>query len=117
MKKVLIIEDDKDTLDAIHYIAEDLNLEVINSSSVLQVAEIKAISPDLILMDHWVGNKLGGDLCLSLKSDPTTKDIPVVILSAHNNIRQIAEKSCANTFLSKPFDIDELTDIINRYVG
>jgi DNA-binding response OmpR family regulator len=117
VKKVLIIEDDRDTLDAIHYIAEDLNLEVINSASVLQVDEIKVISPNLILMDHWVGNKLGGDLCLSLKSDPFTKHIPVVILSAHNNIRQIAERSCADTFLAKPFDIDELTDIINSFVG
>ncbi len=117
MKKVLIIEDDKDTLDAIHYIAEDLNLDVIVSSSILQTADIQAISPDLILLDHWVGSKLGGDLCLELKVDPATKNIPVIIVSAHSNLQQIAVKSCANGYLAKPFDLDEITGIIKQFTA
>lgn len=116
MKKILIIEDDKDTLDAIHYLAEDLNADVIVSSRILPIGEIQSISPDLILMDHWVNNKLGGDLCLEIKSNPLTKHIPVIMVSAHNNIQQIAETSCANGYLAKPFDLDEITGIIKRFI-
>jgi two-component system cell cycle response regulator DivK len=115
VKKVLIIEDDKDTLDAFHYIAEDLKLNVVISPSILQVDDIQAISPDLILLDHWVGNKLGGDFCLEIKANPAIKHIPVILISAHSSVEQIAVKSCADSYLAKPFDLDELMNIINHF--
>lgn len=117
MKKVLIIEDDKDTLDIIHFLVDDLNIDVVASSRILIISDIQAMNPDLILMDHWVGNGLGGDFCLEIKSNPATKNIPVILISAHSNLPQIAQKSCADGYLPKPFDLTEITGIIKQFIG
>jgi DNA-binding response OmpR family regulator len=117
MKKVLIIEDDGDTLDMLGYIAAKSNVEVVLRSDVISLAEIKQINPDLIILDHWVGTRTGGDLCLEIKQNPTTAEIPVVMLSSLNEIGQIAMDCCADGSLAKPFDIAEIEDIIETYVG
>jgi two-component system phosphate regulon response regulator PhoB len=117
MKKVLIIEDDGDTLDMLGYIAAQSNVEVVLRSNVIPLAEIKQINPDLIILDHWMGKSSGGDLCLEIKQDQATAEIPVVMLSALNEIGQIAMNSCADGSLAKPFDIAEIEDIIETYVG
>ena len=116
-KRILIIEDDGDTSDLLQLIAGQLNFEVTASSGLLPVTDIRAISPDLILLDHWVNNGYGGDLCLELKSDVVTNTIPVVMLSAHTNIDQIARKSGANSYLEKPFDLNDLESVIKKYTA
>ncbi len=115
-KKILIIEDDEDTSGVLEYIASGINLEVISSYKVLPVSEIQMMAPDVILLDHWIGDKLGGDLCLALKAFPTTHDIPVIMLSAHTAIHRIAKACCADAYLSKPFNVDELTAVIEKFV-
>jgi two-component system phosphate regulon response regulator PhoB len=116
-KKVLIIEDDQDTSEILGIIAELMNLDVIRSPQALPVNEIEKLAPDLILLDHWIGDQLGGDLCKQLKAHPVTKNIPVIMLSAHNNIEQIAKEACANAYIAKPFDLDDMQDIITRFLG
>jgi two-component system phosphate regulon response regulator PhoB len=116
-KKLLIIEDDQDTSFILGIIAEQQGLTVIHSPKVLTADEIEKLAPCLILLDHWVGDQLGGDLCRRLKAGPATKHIPVIMLSAHNNIRQIAIDACADAFIAKPFDVDELSATITRFLG
>jgi len=116
LSKILIIEDDEDTAEMLGLIVDYLTIDVVSSPKVLPVSDILAISPDLILLDHWVGSGLGGDLCFKLKSNPATRDTPVIMVSAHNKIAQIAERSQADAFLAKPFNLDELTDLIERFV-
>jgi DNA-binding response OmpR family regulator len=116
-KKVLIIEDDRDTLDLLNYIAEDLNLLVIASGFISNVFDVEALLPDLILLDHQVHGKLGSDFCLEIKANPLTKHIIVVMLSAHNNIAIISEKCCANGYLEKPFNLNELIALIEKFVA
>jgi len=114
---VLIIEDDKDTLEILSYLAEQSDIQVAARSSVLPVNEIEAMSPSLVLLDHWINGELGGDLCRQIKSNPPTAHIPVVIISAHNDLAKIARASGADTYLTKPFDISELSALIEKYVG
>jgi DNA-binding response OmpR family regulator len=116
VNKILIIEDDEDTSETLGIIADYLNLTVIKSLKVPLVSEIEAISPEIILLDHWVGNALGGNLCKTLKDNGHTKNIPVIMISAHNKIAEIAEESRADAFLSKPFNLDDLTKLIEKFV-
>jgi DNA-binding response OmpR family regulator len=113
---ILIIEDDRDTLDILSYLAEALQIQVFPCSDVLTLEEIEAIAPSLILLDHWINGKLGGSLCKAIKSNPATSHIPVAIVSAHNDIIRIAKDCGADSYLNKPFDIDDLTAIIEKYV-
>ncbi len=116
MKKILIIEDDEDTLELLGYLAEKSDVDVILSTDVLPLVEIDRIHPNLIILDHWIGTKRGGDLCLEIKQNESTADIPVIMISALAEIGQIAMDSCADGSLAKPFDMEEIEDVIENYL-
>ena len=116
MRKILIIEDDKDILSVLGEIAKSSHFEVILQVTLLSVTQIELIMPDLILLDHWIGTEKGGDLCLLLKQNEATKDIPIVIISTALDVGQIAFDSCADGALIKPFDIEEIEALFEAYL-
>ena len=117
MKRLLIIEDDGDTLEMLGYAAESPNFEVFLKPEIPPIEEIQKLNPDLILLDHWVTGKTGGQFCKEIKSNPLTNHIPIVLMSAVRNIGQIAADCGAEGSLSKPFDIDEVEDVFQVYLG
>ncbi len=108
MKLVLLIDDEPEILELLEYVFNQLNYRVTSFPDVLPLETIKEISPDLIILDHNLGQKSGGDLCKELKANPETHDIPVLMLSANERIAEIAKDNCADAFLLKPFDIAAL---------
>ncbi len=119
-KKILVIEDDKDIRDTIVYILEEEKYEVIASEDSKILKSIDSIKPNLILMDNWLtdwkSDANGQQLSKELKSNPATSHIPVIIISAVSNIKEIAEAGLADGYLRKPFDLTELTDIVNKHI-
>ena len=116
-KTVLIIEDDPDILGTIELVLSGMNIHVMSAPEALLTTEIYALSPDLILLDHWLHNKLGGDLCLAIKTDPFTKKIPIIMMSADLNIANVARYSLADAYLAKPFDVYRLISLTQQYLG
>lgn len=114
-KKILIIEDDKDTLEILAYLTEELDIDFELRSGVIPLSQIKEINPALILLDHWVENGYGGDLCRQIKDDPDISGIPVVLVSAHDRIREVADTNSANDYLAKPFEVEDIQQIIRQY--
>lgn len=119
-KKILVIEDDKDIRDTIVYILEEESYEVISSEDSKILKSIDSIQPDLILLDNWLtdwkSDANGQQLSKGLKSNPSTSHIPIIIISAVSNIKEIAEAGEADGYLRKPFDLTELTGIVNKYI-
>lgn len=115
-KTVLIIEDDPDILETIELILSDMNIHVMSAPEALEASEVYALAPDLIILDHWLHKKLGGDLCLALKTDPHTKKIPIIMMSADLNIANVARYSLADAYLAKPFDIDKMINLTQQYL-
>ena len=114
MKKLLIIENDRDTLDVLGVILEDNDFEVIQSQKKLSLQEIEQINPDVIVIDHLLDDGFGGELCLEIKSTFATKNIPVILYSASYKIEQLAKDNYADAFISKPFDLDNFLQIVNE---
>ena len=88
-------------------------LEAKNGSEALEMA--KANKPDLILLDVDMGPGPNGfEVCKTIKSDPATKEIPVVMLTAHesDSDRAIGFAAGATQYLTKPFGPLELIDTI-----
>lgn len=81
--KVLMVDDDKMLLDMY---AERLGLAGYNVIGVTNgeecLAKIQQVKPDIVLLDIMMPKVNGYDTLSSIKSDPATKDIPVIILSA-----------------------------------
>ena len=116
-KKILIIEDDRDTSNILGYFADELNFEVLKAAGIVSISVVEALSPDLILLDHWLGDSLGGNLCLEIKGNPPTKHIPVIMISAQSSLHTIARACCADGYLAKPFDFKDLQKIVRKFVN
>jgi two-component system alkaline phosphatase synthesis response regulator PhoP len=116
MKTILIIDDDKDTSEILEYVIRELDINAVSMPDVLSLSEVQKIDPDLVLIDHWLHGATGGDLCWKIKNSPATRHIPVVMISAVINISQIAQDSCADASIEKPFDLHEIEKVVNKYL-
>jgi CheY-like chemotaxis protein len=120
-KKIMVIEDDKDIRDTIVYILEEQEYEVVSSGDSKILNKLNDHKPDLILIDNWLtewkSDATGQELSKELKTNPKTKHIPIIIISAVSNIKQIAEDGLADSYLQKPFDMNELIDMVKKFVS
>ena len=119
-KKILVIEDDKDIRDTIVYILEEEKYEVIASEDSKILKSLNNHNPDLILLDNWLtdwkSDANGQQLSKELKTNPATSHIPVIIISAVSNIKEIAEAGLADGYLRKPFDLSDLVHIVKKHL-
>lgn len=119
-KKILVIEDDKDIRDMIVYILEAEKYDVTSSGDSKILKSVDSIKPDLILMDNWLtewrSDANGQQLSKELKSNPSTSHIPIIIISAVSNIKEIAKEGLADSYMKKPFEIDELIEKVKEYI-
>jgi DNA-binding response OmpR family regulator len=116
-KCILICDDDEGILDVTAMVLESNGYRVIPIINSLKVLEtVQHENPDLVILDLWMPGINGEQLVGALKSNPETKDMPVIIISASRDGKVIAKQSGANDFLEKPFDIDMLTERVKQYV-
>ena len=88
-------------------------LEAKNGTEALEMARTN--KPDLILLDVDMGPGPNGfEVCKTLKNDPNTKAIPIVMLTAHESEsdKAIGFAAGATQYLTKPFGPLELIDTI-----
>jgi CheY-like chemotaxis protein len=114
MKRILIFDDDQDILEVCATILEIRGHKVFTSDNCHQVEEkIRSYNPDIILMDNKVGNTNGVEATQHIKKTDHLRNIPVILFSANANIAELAVAAGAQGYLAKPFDISELTVIID----
>jgi two-component system phosphate regulon response regulator PhoB len=118
-KKIMVIEDDTDIRETMVYALEDEGYEVVASENARILKSLDRHNPDLILLDNWLSDwksdANGQQLSRQLKSDPVTMHIPIIIVSAISNLKQVAEDGLADGYLKKPFDLTELTGIVKKF--
>jgi CheY-like chemotaxis protein len=113
MPKILIVEDNEASRDALTRRLERRNYSVIVAVDGLEaVAVARAAQPDLILMDLGLPGIDGWDATAHLKTDPETRHIPIIVLSAHAmpNDRHQALAAGGDDFDSKPVQFDRLLE-------
>lgn|SRR5579859_6995554 len=115
-KRVLILENDQDTADMLKFLTKQLNVDVVTSDKAMVASDVKRLSPDLILSNDWLGAEIGGDLCKTLKSKASTKEIPVILVSTSNDLPRIARKSKADAYIKRPFNINNLVDLMKGFL-
>lgn len=117
-KKVFIFDDNTDILELCTLILEDAGYEIKTSTTSNNiVGQVSAYMPDIIFMDNWLPDVGGVEATQELKSHPDLKHIPVIYFSANNDVSFLAKKAGADSFLSKPFEINELEDAVSNYIG
>jgi two-component system, OmpR family, alkaline phosphatase synthesis response regulator PhoP len=115
-KSVLICDDDEGILDVTSMVLESYGYRVMPLLNSLKVIDtVRQDTPDLIILDLWMPGLTGEQLATELKTNPSTARIPIIIISASRDGRQIADRVGADAYIEKPFDIATLTGRVKQY--
>jgi len=113
-KKIVIFDDDEDILSICSFILEEQGWKVFAYTDCNKIVEkVSAILPDVILMDNWIPDDGGIIATQTLKKTADLKNIPVIYFSANSDIEILANHAGAETYLAKPFDLEDLEKTIN----
>jgi DNA-binding response OmpR family regulator len=116
VKKIMVVDDDPAILDSIGMILEFEGYQVLVSTNSSSLLTIENELPDLVLLDIWMSGTDGRDICKYLKKKPSTKDIPILLISASREIEKSAKEAGANDFLSKPFEVTDLLAKVEKHI-
>ncbi len=115
---LLLVEDDYDMR---YYIKQELKKqylieEAVNGKEGLEKA--RKILPDLIITDVMMPEMDGIELCRTIKSDPRTNHIPIIILTAQGGLQHRLEglETGADSYISKPFSTKHLRIRIDKLI-
>jgi DNA-binding response OmpR family regulator len=118
-KRILVIDDDTAILEAFELMLRFAGYEVDVSTKNGPVVfkKIRQKPPDLIILDILLSGSDGRTIAKHLKAEVTTKHIPIIMVSAHPNMAKSALESGADEFISKPFEIDDILERVEKYLN
>lgn len=109
--KVLVVDDNEQNLELLQAYLETLGCRVLTARNGLEALQsVAQQKPDLILLDIMMPKMSGFEVCRKLKGDEKTRDIPVIMVTALNELGDIERgvESGTDDFLSKPVNKLEL---------
>jgi len=114
---ILIIDDDQNFLEITRDLLVGLGYDVtaLSESSDI-VATMKACKPDLVMVDYLLQAINGGELCVQIKRNEQTWDIPVILMSAYSRVVLSLGTYNCDELLEKPFDTGFLADRISYHL-
>ena len=113
MQKNLVVDDDTDLLEMIEMTLSRLGYHITTlakGSGFINILESNR--PDIILLDIFLGDADGRNLCYQMKLQPAYENIPVILYSAGYVPLSTIKNSKADEFIIKPFDIKQLLEKI-----
>lgn len=116
MKKILVTEDDPGLQDIYRIILERAGYVVAMYSNGNDLLQNNFELPDLFLLDKQLSGTDGLEICKFLKSQPSTQNIPVIIISATVGIQKLADAAGADDFIEKPFEKKYLLQILDKHL-
>ena len=126
-KRVLVVDDEADAREFVRTVMEEVGCETIEAVDGEEgLAAAQRQKPDLIVLDVQMPKKDGYAVFAELRKDETTKDIPVVMLtavSARTGVDIDAEQvreflgSEPEAYIDKPIDPAALGDVVKRLLG
>lgn len=114
MATVLVVEDSADTRQMMHDLLESMGHAVVEASDGLDgVKSALSKRPDLIIMDLMMPNAAGDTALQFMRGTPELQGIPVLVVSAHADVANIARQVGADSWMAKPVSIEELSNRIS----
>jgi response regulator RpfG family c-di-GMP phosphodiesterase len=113
--RVLVVDDDASLRELVRTSFETAEIEVEEAGSATAAAqEIARRHPDVIVLDVGMPGVDGLTFCRGLKSDPRTREIPVVLLTGDSAAEDSGRQVGASAFLRKPFSPLALLNVVER---
>lgn len=115
--RILVVEDDPDIGSMLKMLLEHVGYNITlhnNVGGIQKLLNSEAI--DLIILDMLIGNANGTDVCKNIRSNFVSERIPILMISAVPEAKNVCIKAGASEFLSKPFEMSELLETIDGLV-
>jgi DNA-binding response OmpR family regulator len=116
--RILVVDDDPDISMMLKLMLEfkgyavSIADKVEDTHTILQNNKI-----DLVIMDMLLSGVNGTDICAGIKLNSNTQKVPVMMISAHPNAKELCLEAGANDFISKPFDMNDILLKIRQLIG
>src|SRR5580658_7918970 len=111
MKRIFVIEDDKDIVELVRYNLEKDGFQVTSSADgATGLAQVRKSAPDLLLLDLMLPKVSGLDICKEVRWDVSLNRLPILILTAKGEEadRVVGLELGADDYVTKPFSPREL---------
>ncbi len=111
MKRLLIVEDDKDIVELVRYNLEKEGYQVASSGDGLSaLSVIKKSAPDLVILDLMLPKLSGLEVCREIRREQTLNRLPILMLTARGDEadRVVGLEMGADDYVTKPFSPREL---------
>jgi CheY-like chemotaxis protein len=114
--RILVVDDNAQNLELLEVYLEGLpGVEVISAVDGIEaMSRVADSAPDLILLDIMMPRMSGFEVCKQIKSNPKTRDIMIVMVTALNETGDVerATECGADDYLSKPIDRKALINLV-----
>lgn len=110
-KKVLIMDDDADLCMLMETMVKFMKVPCMRNTNPITLEEVlDSYKPNVLVMDMLMSGRDGRDICKLIKSNPAYNNMKVMMVSAHPEAEKTCLEAGADSFLSKPFEMDEFTE-------
>jgi DNA-binding response OmpR family regulator len=117
MAKILIIDDDPDIRTVMNILLKKQGHEVDTASKEEEVFDkLQQFAPTVILLDVLLSGADGRKICKRIKESEATKNIPVIMFSAHPGAAGKINEYGADDFIAKPINTDKLLEKITKQI-
>jgi putative two-component system response regulator len=117
---VLVVDDEPMTRTLLHLMLAPADYEVIEAGDGVEaLATIHEFLPDIVVLDVMMPNLDGLSVCRELRQQETTRDLPIILLSAKTTSEAIQEGflAGANRYLTKPVSRKDLLDSLEELLS
>jgi two-component system phosphate regulon response regulator PhoB len=111
MARILVVEDEKDLQEVLAYnLRQAGHTAIVVGGGKDALAAVTEHRPDLLLLDLMLPDVSGVEICRRLKSDPVTRDVPIVMVTAKGDEvdRVVGFELGADDYVVKPYSLREL---------
>lgn len=128
MKKILVVDDEQDTLDYLTTLFKDSGYETVTAKDGAEAFEmVKKEKPDLVTLDIIMPKESGVRFYRDVKENDALKHIPIIIVTAltgygydpegfHKFIKARKKVPQPEGFIAKPIDREELLDLVKKHI-
>jgi len=120
IKTILMADDEEDLRSLLQMTLEDPGYRLLEAADGAVAWElIQAEQPDLVILDWMMPKKNGKEVAHAMKSNPATKEIPIIMLTARERIedRQEGKEMGMYAYLVKPFSPLQLLEKVQQALG